>query len=600
MSSEARPPAPADGWQPLDPKRARTLWRDWNQRTDHTPSLRIGIAATFTANTLIPYLGGHLLDAGIQPGIQAGPYNQLFQVCLDYRSQFTGELDVLVLLWRIEDLMLEEVTAFLHGDQDGLGRALAKLGALGQALASLRAAFSGTIVINVPPFPSTLPAHSLELSNPVTLGAFHRAVATALVEQVSTLEGVRLFDLDILQREHGVAASSDARQWYLYHQPFTDKFLFEAGSLLGRIIGTLRRAPRKCVVLDCDNTLWGGIVGEDGVGGLQIGEDFPGWAYRDFQKLLLRWRNQGILLALASKNNEDDVWAVFEKHSGMVLKREHISAWQINWEPKSENIPKIAAALNIGIDSLVFIDDNPMEIDYMRAARPEVHSVLMPEEPADILHTMRTLAHFDRLEITREDRGRADMMRVEQERETSRKHLSKEDFLRGLELRVELFAAPLEELDRIAQLINKTNQFNLTTIRRSLDEVRILAAAPLHRVYGLRVSDKFGEYGLTGVAIAERSPGQKRWTIDTLLLSCRVLGRQVETAFLAGIAAQAQADGAVDLFASFIPSAKNAPAASFLPGHGFNIAEGHSWRAAIASLPQCPAFIALTLPGGAP
>jgi len=594
MSSEAAQP----GTPPMDPKRARALWREWTANMETgaaTPALRIGIAATFTANPLVPYLGGHLLEAGVQPAIQLGPYHQLFQVCLDHRSHFPGGVDVIVLLWRIEDLMTEEVSAFLHGDPEALGRALGRLSSFGQAVAALRSAFAGTIIVNLPPFPSTLPAHALELSNPGNLGAFHRTITSALVEQLSRIEGVRLLDLDALQRHHGVAGSFDARQWYLYHQPFSDRFLFETGALLGRMIATLRRAPRKCIVLDCDNTLWGGVVGEDGVGGLQIGEDFPGWAYRDFQKLLLRWRQQGILLAIASKNNEADVWEVFEKHSGMALKREHISAWQINWEPKAENIPKIAKALNIGTDSLVFIDDNPMEIDYMRAARPEVHSVLMPEEPADILPAMRVLAAFDRLEITKEDRGRAEMMRAEQQREAALSHLSKEDFLRDLALTVELFPAPPEELDRIAQLINKTNQFNLSTIRRSVDEVRVLAAAPLHRVYGLRVADKFGDYGLTGVAIIERSPAKQRWTIDTLLLSCRVLGRQVETAFLAGLAADALEDGAHELFASFVPSAKNAPA-SFLPDHGFTVAEGHAWRAALTSIPPGPPYINLLRP----
>jgi FkbH-like protein len=469
------------------------------------------------------------------------------------------------------------------------------LSAFSQAIAALRSSFSGSIIVNVPPFPSTLPAHPLELTNAQNLGLFHRAVATALVEHVEKMEGVRLYDLDTLQREHGVVGSFDARQWYLYHQPFTDRFLFDAGALLSRIIAAQRSTPRKCIVLDCDNTLWGGIVGEDGVGGLQVGEDFPGWAYRDFQKLLLRWRQQGILLALASKNNEADVWEVFEKHSGMALKREHISAWQINWEPKPENIPKIAKALNIGIDSLVFIDDNPMEIESMRFAHPGVHSVMMPEEPADILPAMRALAVFDRLEVTKEDRGRAEMMRAEQEREALMTSLNKDDFLTSLGLQVELFNAPAEELDRIAQLINKTNQFNLTTIRRTVDEVRALSASQTHRVYGLRVTDKFGVYGLTGVAIIERTPERARWRIDTLLLSCRVLGRRVETAFLAGIAREAAADGAQEILAAFVPTAKNAPASSFLPDHGFEIAEGDAWRIAITAVPEAPPFVELRI-----
>jgi FkbH-like protein len=580
----------------LEPKKVRALWRDWDgrpNRIEDTPALRIGLAASFTVNPLVPYLGGHLLAADIKSAIEVGPFNQLFQVCLDHASAFHRKPDVLVLLWRIEELMEKEITAFLHGDQNAAKRALSKLGEFRQALGSLRSAFAGTIIVNLPPFPATLPVHSLELTNPGTLGTLHRAIVSGLVESISGMEGVRLFDLDMLQREHGLAGSSDARQWYLYHQPFTDRFLFEAGALLSRTIATLTRTPRKCVVLDCDNTLWGGIVGEDGVGGLQLGEDFPGWSYRDFQKLLLRWRQQGILLALASKNNEADVWEVFEKHSGMILKREHISAWQINWEPKSENIPKIAKALNIGTDSLVFIDDNPVEIDYMRAARPEVHSVLVPEEPAEILGTMRALTHFDRLEITKEDRQRADMIRLEQERESAHAHLSKEEFLGSLGIKVALFEGAPEDLDRITQLINKTNQFNLSTIRRSVDQVRQLGATPQHRLYGLKVTDRFGEYGLTGVAITIANPEKKRTTIDTLLMSCRVLGRKVETAFLAGLAADARADGAEEMHATFVPTAKNAPSASFLPDHGFQILEGDTWRAAVTDIPGVPECIIL-------
>jgi len=329
-------------------------------------------------------------------------------------------------------------------------------------------------------------------------------------------------------------------------------------------------------------------VGEEGLSGIDLGDEFPGSAYRDFQKLLLYWRQQGVLLAISSKNNEADVWEVFKKHSGMVLKREDISAFQINWEPKSEKIPLIAKALNIGVDSLVFIDDNPMEIDYMRAGRPEVQSILLPEEPADIAGFLQSLHLFDRLDITQEDRQRADMIRAEQQRESLGTGLSKDEFRRSLELKLDLFLAQPVDLDRIAQLINKTNQFNLTTIRRTLDEVRALGSSPKHRIFGLSVADKFGDYGLTGVVVIEVSEDRSHWIIDSLLLSCRVLGRGVETALLAAIALEAGAEGVTEIVGSFVPTAKNKPAATFFEDHGFRQEPDQRWRISLGQVaPLC-------------
>lgn len=352
-----------------------------------------------------------------------------------------------------------------------------------------------------------------------------------------------------------------------------------------------RRAAKKCLVLDADNTLWGGIIGEDGIDGIQIGDEFPGSAFRDFQKLLLTWRDQGVFLAVASKNNEADVWEVFDKHSGMVLRREHLSAWQINWLPKAENISLIARSLNIGTDSLVFIDDNPMEIAYMRDARPEVTSLLLPPEPADIVSTLQALTLFDKLEITDEDRKRADMMRAERDREVLGTQISHADFLSALDLKVDLFKVRTEDLGRITQLINKTNQFNLTTIRRTLDEVRALANSPNFRLYGLRVTDKFGEYGLTGVIIVQVSDDRRRWTLDTLLLSCRVLGRGVETALVGALADDARGEGAAEFHSSFIPTAKNALCASFLSDQGFSQIGEREWHLDLSEAPSVPPHI---------
>ena len=581
----------------------KQAWRNYNKQARDSalePSLRVGLAATFTANSLLPFLGVPLVAAQFRPALELGPYNQIFQVCYDHRKTLGQNCDVIVLLWRLEDIVLEEMLALLNGDDTAFQRAEKKVEMLRSAVAELRAAFSGGLLVNLPPYPAALPSYPLSLDSPLALGALHRALTARFADGVSRIEGVRLIDLDAAQREVGLAQAFDSRQYYLYRQPFTDSFLLAAGDLISRTIVAMHRAPKKCIVLDCDNTLWGGIVGEDGVAGIQVGDEFPGTGFRDFQRLLLYWRHRGALLAIASKNNEADVWEVFARHSGMVLKREDISAWQINWKPKAENIPLIAQALNIGVDSLVFFDDNPMEIEYMLSARPEVASVLVPEDPADILVTMRQLPYFDRLDVTQEDRQRTAMMRAEQSREALGTGLSKEDFRRSLELKLDFFRAGADELDRITQLINKTNQFNLTTKRRTLDEVRALANSARHRIFGLRVSDKFGDYGLTGVVLAEIAGDPSQWIIDTFLLSCRVLGRGTETALLAALAGEARDAAATSFLASFIPSAKNAPAATFLPDHGFTSLGDGQWRIDLAQVPAvCPSITLIRAADGA-
>jgi FkbH-like protein len=576
---------------------AKKAWRDHLARLGDKPAaLRVGVAASFTADPLVPFIGAALLANDTVADFKVGPYNQLFQVCLDPQAGFDGPCDVIVLLWRLEDLMLDEIAGFLGGDAQALSRASGKLASLIGAIRQLRAGFSGMVVVGVPPYPTGVVGNPLSLDNAGGVGGFHRTLIGQFIDDIGGIEGVRLVDLDAVQRQVGVGASSDVRHWYLYRQPFSDAFLDTVGRQLGRIIISSRRAAKKCVVLDADNTLWGGIIGEDGIDGIQIGDEFPGSAYRDFQKLLLSWRQQGIFLAVASKNNEADVWEVFDHHSGMVLRREHLSAWQINWLPKAEGIPLIARSLNIGTDSLVFIDDNPMEVAYMRDARPEVTSILLPAEPAEIVSTLQKLTLFDQLDVTDEDRKRADMMRAERDREVLGAQISHTGFLQALDLKVDLFRARTEDLGRVTQLINKTNQFNLTTTRRTLDEVRELAASDDFRLYGLRVTDRFGEYGLTGVIVIRISDDRRRWTIDTLLLSCRVLGRGVETALVGGLTDDARAAGAVEFAASFIPTAKNALCASFLPDQGFTQVGERKWHLALEDAPEIPAHIQRVLP----
>ncbi len=330
----------------------------------------------------------------------------------------------------------------------------------------------------------------------------------------------------------------------------------------------LKGRNKKCLVLDCDNTLWGGIIGEDGMAGIRLGETHPGSAYVELHGALLDLYHRGILLALNSKNNHADAVAVFREHPSSALRPNHFVAMRINWQDKAQNIREIAAELNIGLDSIVFLDDSPFECQYVREALPEVTVVQLPEDPTHYASIVRRLTYFDTLAISAEDRRRSDMYHAQVRRaELQRSNLSPEEYLQTLQMTLRI--APVSEftIPRVAQLTQKTNQFNLTTRRYSEADVRRLAADPAWRLYCAELTDKFDSSGIIAAAFVEDRPGEAR--IDTFLMSCRVIGRGVEQALIARIAADTKSHGAKSMLAQFVPTPKNGLAATFLERMGF-------------------------------
>jgi FkbH-like protein len=534
------------------------------------------IAATFTANPLVPYLGIKWFDdGGSLPRVTVALYDQLVQVCLSWREMFASHAPTaIILMWRIEDALRVELQEFLRGDIGALDRALDKLEYLRQAIADLRGGFGGAVVVSIPPFPHG-PDHDIRSAHTsATAGTFHRRVVDKWVAAMSDIAGISFLDLDSHQRLVGIERSGDPRKWYLYRQPFTEEFWHEVADDLCLTLKRQRNAAKKCLVVDCDNTLWGGIIGEDGLEGIAIGEDFPGSAFRDFQQQLLTLRSRGVLLAICSKNNEQDVWDVFERHDGMVLKREHFVAHRINWQAKAANIESIAGELNIGLDSLVFIDDSPIEVESVRNALPMVTCIQVPVDAARLPSTFNSFRLFDREQVSEEDRTRSEMMAQERGRKTLSATLGAEEFTKALMLSVDVFEVKTEHLARVTQLINKTNQFNLTTRRRNLGEVSQLIQTEGNTVLAWRVADRFGDYGLVGVMILVREADYI--DIDTFLMSCRVLGRGVENAVLAAAADHARRQQAVKLRGRFIPTPKNALVAELYREHGFSpIGDGY-------------------------
>ncbi|MGA2399065.1 MAG: HAD-IIIC family phosphatase [Steroidobacteraceae bacterium] len=550
------------------------------------------IAATLTADPLVPYLGGKYIEDGSRtPRITVAPYDQIFQVCLDWQAMFTARAPTaIILIWRIEDMLRPELQGFLRGNPDALQRALDKTEELRAAILSLRRSFTGAIVVSIPPFASG-PDHDIRAARTaVTAALFHRRIIDRWVAGIDDIGGVSFLDLDSIQRLVGIERSYDPRKWYLYRQPFTEQFWHDAADDLCRTLKRQRTAAKKCLVVDCDNTLWGGIIGEDGLEGIALGEDFPGSAFRDFQQQLLTLRSQGVMLAICSKNNESDVWEVFERHDGMVLKREHFVAHRINWQDKAANIEQIAEELNIGLDSLVFVDDSPTEIAFVSNNLPMVTCIQVPNDVARFPLSFNSFRLFDRERISEEDGVRSDMMLQERGRKALGASLTSEEFARALELSVDFFDVQAEHVTRVTQLINKTNQFNLTTRRRTAGEVSNLCETAGVKIFAWRVADRFGDYGLVGVVILQRAGDSI--DIDTFLMSCRVLGRGVEDAVFAAIADYAALQNATKLRGQYVPTNKNSLVADLYRDHGFRPVGDGYWESDDLGGLSWPAHIA--------
>jgi FkbH-like protein len=345
---------------------------------------------------------------------------------------------------------------------------------------------------------------------------------------------------------------------------------------------------RKCIVLDLDNSLWGGVVGEDGLEGLRLGQEGIGRAYVEFQMELLNLYRKGILLAVCSKNNPEDALAVIRRHPDMQLREENFAAIRINWEDKAANVRALAEELNIGLDSLVFIDDSPVERSRIRQAAPEVLVPDWPADPAEYKMALLRLSasHFYKLAITAEDTRRGDVYKAQAERRKLAESASSlEDFYRSLQMRAKIGLADSFTIPRIAQLSQKTNQFNLTTRRYTEAEITTLSHDPDSAIWWLNLTDQFGPNGIVGVLILRRQ-SPDTWLIDTFLLSCRVMGRTVEDAFLAVVAREL---GDVTLIGEFRPTSKNHPVRELYPRLGFRLLrqanDADFWELKLAATP---------------
>jgi FkbH-like protein len=392
------------------------------------------------------------------------------------------------------------------------------------------------------------------------------AAAAALLKSVHLAGAAEIRDL------YPVAEAHDPHADELGHVPYTPAWFAALGTIMVRKIHALRMPSYKVIVLDCDDTLWKGICGEDGPQGIAL--DPP---RRALQEFMLAQHDAGKLLCLVSKNNIDDVLDTFRLNPRMPLHLDHFVSWRINWKPKSVNIAELADELELGLDSFILVDDNAKECSEMAANQPAVLALALPVETEKIPAFLRHVWAFDHLRVTEEDRHRSEMYAQQVERVRAEKQAaSLEEFLESLELDVRIAPMAADELPRVAQLTERTNQMNFTAVRRSEGEIQALVDSGEAEVLTVHVSDRFGSYGLTGVVIF--SAGADAIVVDTFLLSCRVLGRGVEHRMMAALGRAATQRNLALVEVPFVRAARNMPALLFLESAGLQFQHVESDR----------------------
>ena len=321
--------------------------------------------------------------------------------------------------------------------------------------------------------------------------------------------------------------------------------------------------------MDCDNTLWGGIIGEDGLSGIALGSTYPGSAFLEFQKEILSLHSRGVILAICSKNNISDVEEVFRDHPAMILKMEHITSWEVNWDNKATNIMRIAKKVNIGLDSILFLDDSRFETELVKEKLPDVQTILLPKDkPFEYRWILSALGVFDNPVATNEDKLRTKFYSQDKLRkEELPDNMDLDGYCLSLETELTIGIVTEKTLPRISQQTQKTNQFNLTTYRYSEADISDLVSKPASDIYWISAKDKFGDMGIIGTCIL-RYKGRSAH-IDTFLLSCRALGRKIEDKFLEEICYLANKKGMKTVVGKYIPTKKNQQVKTFYERNGF-------------------------------
>lgn len=535
--------------------------------------LKTYVVRSVTLEPLVPALKVEAALQGFVLDLKLGDYGSYLNDPIDEAgplAQFSPDLVLVVL--ELEDVAgdLAELIAAGNGSA-AFERIDAATELLGQLLRGLRRFSKARVVLQGFVIPDRSPAGDVGDAN--FAWSLPRAVAElnarlgALCREVPDCV---FFDVDRVAGRFGRSVWQDARLFLATRLPVASAAQPAYVRGLMRSAAALYRAPRKVLCTDLDNTFWGGILGEDGPGGIATGSAFPGNCYLAYQRYLKQLSARGILLAVVSKNNPGDVEEAFaQRASDLALRLDDFVARKIGWADKTAALKELAAELSLGLDSFVFVDDHPVECEAMRQQLPQVATVQVPaNEPWRFVEMLAAEPFFDTPTLTEADSQRRDEYRAQARRaELAESAGSREDFLRSLDIVCTFITAAEAPLARAVQLLGKTNQFNLTTRRHGAAEVEHFAAKG--QAVAVRVRDRFGDAGVVGLALIDVKDGGAVWHIDSFLLSCRVIGRGIESALLCELICRARLAGARRLTGEYIPTSKNALCANFYPEQGF-------------------------------
>lgn len=531
----------------------------------HIP-IKINFLRNLTIEGIEPYLKYRSLVSGFKPNVIFGNYDMIRQEVLDSSSHlYATSPDIVVTALHLETYLADSWHSGWNSSvvMDDLTELYTDIARNSDAIIAVNTFiapfYSNFGIANNSELPSRF--HETEKLNNL-VREFVRSNPSRFI----------LMDWDRFIRQLGEAESIDYRFWYMSKAPFKNKFLDLYAHEIIKVACALMGKSKKCLVLDCDNTLWGGIIGEDGLNGIKLDRHtYPGNVYYEFQNTVLNLHQRGVLITLCSKNNEQDVWDVLENHPHCRIKRGHISAWRVNWQDKATNIKELATQLNLGPDSFVFVDDSHTECGLIRDLIPAVTVLQVPEKIYSYPQLLYKEGLFDTLAFTSEDSTRSSLYQAESARKHEQaKYETLDQYLSSLSLSIVVHTVSQEELARVAQLTQKTNQFNLTTRRYSEAQIAANMNDPNRATLSLVVRDKFGDSGLTGVLIAFKDG--EIGIIDNLLMSCRILGRNIETAFVLRSLDILHRTWNVETWrAQYLKTAKNNQVANFWEEIGFSI-----------------------------
>jgi FkbH-like protein len=531
---------------------------------------KLGIISNATTHLLLPPLQATAARYGILLECVESDYGQIMQAALSPDSNVNqARCDAVLVAIDHRGLPLSGASSDAPTGDEAVRASLAQLEQIRQGLKQNGGALC---IMQTVPHPTESLFGNFDFVLPGTLRQAIDALNRGLAERVAHSDDL-LLDVAHIAETVGLAAWHDPTLWNLAKVPFSGEFLALYADHVCRLLAALRGKSRKCLILDLDDTVWGGIIGDDGLSGIVIGQgNATGEAHLEVQRTALRLRERGIVLAVSSKNTDEVARRPFKEHPEMLLREDHIAVFQANWNDKASNIAAIAAELSLGLDAMVFLDDNPVERSLVRRLLPQVAVPELPPNPALYARTLLAAGYFEAITFSEEDKKRAALYQHNARRVALQKQAGDVDaYLASLDMQLTLGPFDSTGRPRIAQLINKSNQFNLTTRRYTEAEVAATERDPDAYTLQVRLSDTFGDNGMISVLICRRQGDA--WDIDTWLMSCRVLGRKVEQAVLGELISAGRAAGVRRLLGRYLPTEKNQMVADHYGKLGFELVE---------------------------